>query len=60
MRLFLLLICLVYGYLIATLFGGDNFNQVYLWSSFILFVINNITLHRALNYIIKDDHKDEE
>ena len=59
MRLFLLLICLVYGYLIATLFGGDNFNQVYLWSSFILFVINDITLHGALNYIIKDDHKDE-
>ena len=59
MRFFLLLICLVYGYLIAVLFGGNNFNQVYLWSSFILFVINDITLHRALNYIIKDDHKDE-
>lgn len=61
MRAFLLLICVVYGYLIATLFGGDHFNQVYLWSSFILFVINNATLNGALNHIIEDDeHNDEE
>ena len=60
MKLFLLLICLVYGYLIATLFGDENFNQVYLWSSFILFVINNITLNGAINHIIKEDHKDKE
>lgn len=60
MRLFLLLICLVYGYLIATLFGYENFNQVYLWSSFILFVINDTTLNGAINYIIKDDKHDDE
>ena len=43
----------------ATLFGGDNFNQVYLWTSFILFVINNSVINGALTDIIKDDNDEE-
>ena len=60
MRIFLLLVCLVYGYLTAVLFGKENFNQVYLWTSFILFVINNSVLNGTLNYIIKDDEAEDE
>ena len=59
MRLLLLVVCLVYGYLFAVLFGGESFNQVYLWSSFILFVINDSVIHGALNNIIQN-YEDEE
>ena len=59
MRIFLLLVYLVYEYLMATIFGGDNFNQVYLWTSFILFVINNSVINGALTDIIKDDNDEE-
>lgn len=51
MRLMLLVSCLVYGYLIAMLFGGESFNQVYLWSSFILFVINDSVIYGPLKHI---------
>ena len=59
MRILLLVVCLVYGYLFAVLFGGESFNQVYLWSSFILFVINDSIMHGALNNIIKNDEDEE-
>ena len=59
MRILLLVICLVYGYLFAVLFGGESFNQVYLWSSFILFVINDSVIHGALNNIIQNDEDEE-
>lgn len=59
MRILLLVVCLVYGYLFAVLFGGESFNQVYLWSSFILFVINDSVMHGALNNIIQNDEDEE-
>lgn len=59
MRILLLVVCLVYGYLFAILFGSENFNQVYLWSSFILFVINDSVMHGALNNIIQNDEDEE-
>ena len=59
MRILLLVVCLVYGYLFAVLFGGESFNQVYLWSSFILFVINDSVIHGALNNIIQNDEDEE-
>ena len=59
MRILLLEVCLVYGYLFAVLFGGESFNQVYLWSSFILFVINDSIMHGALNNIIQNDEDEE-
>lgn len=59
MRILLLVVCLVYGYLFAALFGGESFNQVYLWSSFILFVINDSVMHGALNNIIQNDEDEE-
>ena len=59
MRLLLLVVCLVCGYLFAVLFGGESFNQVYLWSSFILFVINDSVIHGALNNIIQNDEDEE-
>ena len=59
MRILLLVLCLVYGYLFAVLFGGESFNQVYLWSSFILFVINDSVIHGALNNIIQNDEDEE-
>jgi hypothetical protein len=37
----LLGVCLVYGWIIAHIFGGDNFNNVWLWSTFIIFFIND-------------------
>ena len=59
MRILLLVVCLVYGYLFAVLFGGESFNQVYLWSSFILFVINDSVIRGALNNIIQNDEDEE-
>ena len=59
MRILLLVVCLVYGYLFAILFGSENFNQVYLWSSFILFVINDSVMHGALNNVIQNDEDEE-
>lgn len=59
MRILLLVVCLVYGYLFAVLFGGESFNQVYLWSSFILFVINDSVMHGTLNNIIQNDEDEE-
>ena len=59
MRILLLVVCLVYGYLFAILFGGESFNQVYLWSSFILFVINDSIMHGVLNNIIQNDEDEE-
>ena len=59
MRILLLVVCLVYGYLFAVLFGGESFNQVYLWSSFILFVINDSVMYGALNNIIQNDEDEE-
>lgn len=53
MRLMLLVTCLVYGYLIAMLFGGESFNQVYLWSSFILFLINDSVIYGPLKDVIE-------
>lgn len=59
MRILLLVVCLVYEYLFTILFGSENFNQVYLWSSFILFVINDSVMHGALNNVIQNDEDEE-
>ena len=41
-RIMLLGVCLIYGLVIAWLCNnGENFNQLWIWSSFIIFVINN-------------------
>lgn len=41
----LLGICLLYGRVIAWLFNnGENFNQIWIWSTFAIFVINHMVL----------------
>lgn len=52
-RILLLYACLLYGYIIALIFGKDNFNQIYLWTSFILFVLNNSILDGSINFILR-------
>lgn len=52
----LLGICLVYGWIVAKLFGGCNYNVIWLWTTFILFVINNLTVKiLALNSNNKEE-----
>lgn len=58
----LLGICLLYGLLIAWLFNnGMNFNQIWIWSTFILFTINHMTLTGGikLNFYVEEDKEDE-
>jgi hypothetical protein len=51
----LLVSCLVYGWIIAKIFGGNNFQNVWIWSTFILFILNhsyykiNLKRHRENN-----------
>lgn len=41
-RIMLLGVCMIYGLVLAWLCNnGSNFNQLWIWSSFIIFVINN-------------------
>lgn len=48
-RMMLLGVCVLYGLVIAWIFNnGVNFNQIWIWTSFILFVINNETLNGLL------------
>lgn len=58
----LLGICLVYGLLIAWLFNnGMNFNQIWIWSTFILFTINRMTLTGKikLHFHVEEEKEDE-
>ena len=40
----LLGICLIYGWIIAEIFGKENYNNVWIWSTYILFIINDVVL----------------
>ena len=61
MRIMLLFTCLLYGLIIAGLFGNEaNFNQIWVWSSFILFVINNEVANGLLVKIGLFEGEDEE
>ena len=41
--------CLIYGLIIAALFNnGNNFNNIWIWTTFIIFVMN----HRFIQYRI--------
>lgn len=46
----LLVVCMIYGWIIAQIFGGDNYNNVWIWTSFILFVINSSVYKFPKNY----------
>ncbi len=37
-------ICLIYGWILAELIGGDNYNNVWIWTSYILFIINDFIM----------------
>jgi hypothetical protein len=55
----LLGLCLLYGFIIAKIFGKDNFNTMWIWSTFIIFYINNECLNGKLNlFIHKDEHEE--
>lgn len=59
----LLGLCLLYGLLIAWLFNnGENFNQIWIWWSFITFVINHMVLTGRLQIKceIENEEKEEE
>lgn len=59
MRSMLLGLCLSYGFIIAKIFGGDNFNTMWIWSTFIIFYMNNECLNGKLNlFIHKDEHEE--
>ena len=51
----LLVTCLVYGLIITKIFGGNNFQNVWIWSTFIIFMLNhgyykiNLKRHRENN-----------
>ncbi len=57
MSISLLIVCLVYGWIIAKLFGGGNFQNVWIWSTFILFVINDGYYKLNLKRHKKDDEE---
>ena len=61
MRIMLLITCLLYGLVISGLFGNEaNFNQIWIWSSFILFVINNEVANGLLVKLGLFEGEDEE
>lgn len=58
----LLGICLVYGLLISWLFNnGENFNQIWIWSTFIIFTINHMVLtgEIKLHFYVEEENEDE-
>jgi hypothetical protein len=60
-RMMLLGACLIYGLIIAWLCNnGENFNQLWIWSSFIIFVINNEVANGLLVKIGLFEGEDEE
>ena len=62
MRTMLLGICLLYGLAIAWLFNnGQNFNQIWIWSTFIIFAINHMVLTGTikLRFYVEEENEDE-
>ena len=60
-RMMLLGVCLIYGLVIAWLCNnGENFNQLLIWSSFIVFIINNEVANGLLVKIGLFEGEDEE
>ena len=59
----LLGICLLYGLGVAWLFNnGENFNQLWIWWTFITFTINHMLVTGKIKiscYIEEDDEEDE-
>ena len=58
----LLGICLLYGLGVAWLFNnGENFNQIWIWWSFITFTINHmvVTGKIKLEFHVEEDKEDE-
>lgn len=58
----LLGICLLYGLGAAWLFNnGENFNQIWIWWSFITFTINHmvVTGKIKLEFHVEEDKEDE-
>ena len=58
----LLGICLLYGLGVAWLFNnGENFNQIWIWWTFIIFTINHMVLTGKikLHFHVEEDKEDE-
>ena len=58
----LLGICLLYGLVIAWIFNnGMNFNQIWIWSTFIIFTINHMVLTGKikLHFYVEEENEDE-
>ena len=58
----LLGICLLYGLGVAWLFNnGENFNQIWIWWTFIIFTINHMVLTGKikLSFHVEEDKEDE-
>ena len=58
----LLGICLLYGLGVAWLFNnGENFNQIWIWWTFITFTINHmvVTGKIKLEFHVEEDKEDE-
>lgn len=54
--------CLLYGLGVAWLFNnGENFNQIWIWSTFIIFIINHmvVTGKIKLHFYIEEENEDE-
>lgn len=55
----LLGICLIYGWIIAEIFGKENYNNVWIWSTYILFIINDVVV-KCMYLINGGSDEDEE
>ena len=58
----LLGICLLYGLGVAWLFNnGENFNQIWIWWTFIIFTINHMVLTGKikLHFHVEEENEDE-
>lgn len=54
-EIMLLGVCLVYGWILAKIFGRENFQNTWIWTTFTIFFIND--MYCRTNLI---RHKDEE
>lgn len=52
----LLGVCLIYGWIIAEIFGKENYNSVWIWTTFILFVINDF-VYKCLHFSNNDEEE---
>ena len=59
-EIMLLGVCLIYGWIIAEIFGKENYNNIWIWTTFILFFINHSVVKYLRFFIHADEEENEE